>query len=88
LPFADIRKALKNFAGSTIPYALLTTHRSRLMHRNLDVPAGGWRYLDLEMAPVSLPPPTQYLRDYQRGRDFPRFVGLWTRQAIEAALAA
>lgn len=86
LPFADIRKALESFARSVIPYALITTHRTRVAHRNLDVPVGGWRYLDLAEKPFSLPPATEYLRDYRRGRDFPRFVGLWTREQIKDAL--
>lgn len=87
LPLADIRKALENFACSVIPYALITTHRTRLAHRNLDIPVGGWRYLDLTAKPLTLPPAIKYLRDYQRGRDFPRFVGLWTREQIRDALA-
>lgn len=85
LPFGDIRRALENFAQSSIPKALLTTHRARL-HRNLDVPAGGFRYLDLERPPFSLPGPERYLKDYRLGLDFPRYVGLWRREAIARAL--
>lgn len=85
LPFADIRKALDNFARSAIPWAVLTTHRA-LLHRNLDVTAGGFRYLDLERAPIALPPAERYLKDYRVGRDFPRFVGLWRRETIAGAL--
>lgn len=88
LPFSDIRKALENFAASNIPYALLTTHRARLFHRNLDVAAGGFRYLDLERAPVSLPSAIEYLADYKRGTEFPRYVGLWRREDIQGALTA
>jgi hypothetical protein len=86
LPFADIRMALGNFTRSSIPYALLTTHSARLL-RNLDVPAGGFRYLDLERPPISLPPALTYLKDYRLGRDFPRYVGLWPREAIAEACA-
>ncbi len=86
LPFADIRMALERFACSTIPYALLTTHKAWLLHRNLDVEPGGFRYLDLERPPIGLPPAGLYLKDYRLGRDFPRFVGLWRREAIAAAL--
>ena len=85
LPFADIRRALENFTGSGIPFALLTTHRA-LIHRNLDVAAGGFRYLDLERPPFSLPRPERYLKDYRLGLDFPRYVGLWKREAIAQAL--
>lgn len=86
LPIGDIQSALANFASSTIPYALITTHRSRWLHRNIDVPAGGWRYLDLEKAPFNFPKPLRYLKDFRRGRDFPRYVGLWTREQLSAAL--
>lgn len=85
LPFTDIRRALENFARSSIPFALLTTH-SVLYMRNLDVPAGGFRYLDLERAPIGLPRPLEYLRDFRLGLEFPRYVGLWTREQIAGSL--
>ena len=87
LPFADIRSAFRNFLRSDIRYALLTTHRSRAFHRNVDVPVGGWRYLDLELNPFSLPKPKAYLRDYRVGLDFPRYVGLWSREQIKSTLS-
>lgn len=87
LSFGDIRNALSNYLSSRIPYVLLTTHKAR-WHRNLDVTTGGFRYLDLERHPINLPPATRYLRDYKFGVDFPRYVGLWPREAVEKALAA
>jgi hypothetical protein len=86
LPLRDIRAAFESFAQSSIDYALLTTHRTRLIHKNLDVPVGGFRYLDLERPPFSLPRPIRYLRDYRLGLDFPRFVGLWRREQIAQVL--
>ena len=44
LPFEAIRRALSNFATSSIPYALITSHRARFLHRNLNVGFGGFRY--------------------------------------------
>ena len=88
LPFADIHRALSNFARSAIPYALLTTHRARWLHRNLDVPLGGFRFLDLKRAPIGLPQAEVYLRDYRKGSEFPRYVGLWSREAIAGAIGA
>jgi hypothetical protein len=85
LPFSDIRQALANFVSSEIPYALLTTHKGRL-HYNLDVTRGGFRYLDLERAPINLRPAVAYLRDYTLGVDFPRYVGLWPREEVARAL--
>lgn len=87
LPFADIRRAFENFLHSSIPHVLFTTHRARLLHRNLDVSIGGFRFLDLERAPFHLPPAMRYLSDYRKGVEFPRFVGLWPRQAIAESLA-
>lgn len=88
LPFADIRAALVGFVASKIPYALLTTHRARLLHRNLDLRGVGFRYLDLMRPPLALPPPLAVLEDFFPGVDFPRYVGLWTREMIHQALAA
>jgi hypothetical protein len=86
LPFAEIRKSLKNFVASDIPYALLTTHKAFLLHENLDVRGIGFRFLDLERPPLLLPKPLVYLPDYESGSDFPRYVGLWSREMIQAAL--
>lgn len=86
LPFADIRKAFENFARSDIAFALLTTHRARLLHRNLDVTPGGFRFLDLERPPFNFPPPEEYLADYWKDRDFPRFMALWPRDAVTGVL--
>lgn len=88
LPFADVRRAFENFVESSIPYALLTTHRARWLHRNLDVPPGGFRFLDLERSPIGLPPPEFELTDYRKGLDFPRYVGLWRREAVAKAIGA
>lgn len=86
LSFQDIRKALINFSQSNIPFALLTTHRARLLHKNLDISTGGFRYLDLERPPFNLPSPIHYLPDYKKWSDFPRYVGLWSIHAIRKAI--
>lgn len=86
LPFELIEQALANFARSSIPFALITTHHSRLLHQNLNVQPGGFRLLDLEKPPISLPKPLARTRDYRPGRDFPRYVCLWSREQIESAL--
>jgi hypothetical protein len=86
LPFTDIRRALENFLDSNIPYALLTTYRSWRPVRNLDVTVGGFRYLDLEAAPICLPKAEHYIPDYLLGWDFPRYVGLWSHDDVAGAL--
>jgi SAM-dependent methyltransferase len=80
LSFDDIWLALENAARSNIRYALITTHRARWL-RNLDIPTGSWRYLDLQRAPFNLPRPLEYLRDHVAG-EFPRFVGVWPIQEL------
>jgi hypothetical protein len=87
LPFEAIHQALANFTSSGIGHVLITSHRSRILHRNLDVGFGGFRFLDLECAPFFLPPPLKRIPDYRRGHDFPRYVCLWSRDQIAQAVA-
>lgn len=87
LPFEAIYRTLANFVGSGIGLALLTSHRARLLHRNLDVGFGGFRILDLQRPPFSLPEPLARIPDYRWGRDFPRFVCLWSRDQIAGAVS-
>jgi len=84
LSFADIWAALRNVAKSKVDFALITTHRSRLL-KNLDIRTGGFRLLDLERAPFFLPPPLEYLSDTATD-SFPRSVGLWPMSAIVLAV--
>ena len=86
LPFELIDKALANFVRSSIPFALITTHHSRLLHKNLNIQSGGFRLLDLQKPPISLPKPLARISDYRLGRDFPRYVCLWSRDQVESAL--
>jgi SAM-dependent methyltransferase len=86
LPFNAIKQIFENFAESETPYALITSHRSWLAHKNLDVGFGGFRYLDLERAPFSLPPPELRLADFRFSIDFPRYVCLWSRPQIASSL--
>lgn len=85
LPFEAIRDALSNFVSSGVGHALITSHRSRLLHRNLDVGFGGFRLLDLECEPFFLPSPLERIPDYRRGYEFPRYVCLWSRGQIAKA---
>lgn len=87
LSFDHARAALRNFARSAIPYALITTNTARWL-TNLDIRTGGWRLLDLERPPFNLPRPLErLLKDYPEALEFPRYVGLWRREQIAAALA-
>jgi SAM-dependent methyltransferase len=84
LSFADIWLSLRNAAASNVEYALITTNRARLL-KNMDIRTGGCRVLDLERPPFSLSRPLEYLVDTAGGQ-FPRFVGLWTVDAISEAV--
>jgi hypothetical protein len=81
LSFSDIRCALDRFMESGSRLALLTTHRARVLH-NYDIATGGFRRLDLERPPFGFGKPLRYLADYRPGRDFPRFVGVWSREQL------
>jgi len=80
LAFEDIWLALANSARSNIKYALLTTHRPRVL-KNVDIETGGWRYLDLHRPPFNLPQADDYLRDFLPGQ-LPRWVGVWRIETI------
>lgn len=85
LSFDDIWRALRNAARSDVQYALLTSHRGRLL-QNVDVPTGGARPLDLQREPFNFPAPLKYLRDFS-GWGFPRAVGVWRMDAIRSVIA-
>lgn len=87
LPFEAIHAAFKNFAASGIGHALITTHRARMLHRNLDVSFGGFRFVDLERAPFFLPSPLARIPNYRPGKEFPRYVCLWSRDQIVETIA-
>jgi hypothetical protein len=55
LSLADIRRALNNFRRSGSKYLLTTTFPAR--NRNDDMYTGGWRPINLQIAPFSFPPP-------------------------------
>lgn len=81
LSHAECLAALRNFASSEIPFALITSNTARWL-KNIDIRTGNWRLLDLERAPFSLPPPILRLNDFPTGREFPRYVCLWSRDQI------
>ena len=73
--------AIQNFLRSDCEYALLTSHDGWI--RNDDIRTGGWRYLDLKRMPFLFDEPEERLADYHKGKDFPRYVGLWHRATLE-----
>jgi hypothetical protein len=88
LPLSAIKAVLANFSKSKIPYALITSHRSFLMYRNLDVNFRWVRVLDLERSPICLPPPIVRMPDSKFGIDCPRYVCLWSPEIIASVVSS
>lgn len=84
LSYADVRKALENFARSKIPYALVSNYIQR--DANVDIASGGFRALDLRLAPFYLPEPAIKINDWPDD-DTVRQVCLWSREEVASALA-
>jgi hypothetical protein len=59
LSFKNVRAALRNFKRSGSTYLLATTHTNVL--ENEEIVTGDWRMLNLELRPVSLPPPARLI---------------------------
>ncbi len=80
----EIIAVLRNFVRSEIPWLLTTTFD--FVNENRDVRAGGFRFLNLGAAPFFLPPPARKIADYIVPEP-PRYLGLWSREAVAQALA-
>jgi SAM-dependent methyltransferase len=85
LSFDDVWLALANAAQSNIELALLTSHRAVWL-KNIDINTGGWRLMDLERPPFSLPRPQEYIPE-SLPPAFPRAVGVWPIEVIREAVA-
>lgn len=69
----DVHAALAAFRASGARLLLATTHRG--VTRNLDIDTGGWRSINLELAPFSMPQPIRLVvEDEQAGK----CLGVWT----------
>lgn len=74
----DVWKALKNIVASGSKYLMTTTFRDR--KENHDIPTGGWRTLNLEIAPFNFPEPDLYLDENcqeQDGAYIDKSLGVW-----------
>lgn len=79
----DIALALANFKRSTIRYLLLTTHRH--IDRNVDIPTGHCRMLNLERPPFNFPAPSRFLPD-DDAEHTGKCLGLWERPKLVRVL--
>ena len=83
LPNADGLAVLRNFVGSDIPYLLTTT--CDFVAVNRDTRPGGFRYINLRRQPFGLGKPRIRIWDFIAPRP-PRYLGLWSRDDVKAAL--
>jgi hypothetical protein len=85
LPNQDIQKVFRNFVAASIPYMLTTTYN--FSRKNDDVKAGGFRFINLRLLPFMLPPPLSMVPDFVAPEP-PRYLGLWSREQVAAALSS
>jgi glycosyltransferase involved in cell wall biosynthesis len=71
----DIRSALKNICDSGARYLVATTFTSR--DKNVDIPTGLWRTLNLQRPPFSFPPPMRLINERCEEGD-----GLWADKCL------
>jgi hypothetical protein len=83
LPESDVLAVLRNFIGHEIPYLLTSCHTACRI--NSDIPTGGFRLLNLQLAPYGLPKPLATIDDWLPGHA-PRQLALWSREQVAAVL--
>ena len=71
----DIRSALENIFDSGAKYLVATTFTSR--DKNVDIPTGLWRTLNLQRPPFSFPPPIRLINERCEEGD-----GLWADKCL------
>ena len=73
LSLADIGRALSNIRRSGAKYLLATSHEA--INVNTDIATGGWRSVNLMLAPFNLPPPlARIVENPQTGK----ILGVWS----------
>jgi len=85
LPNYQIYLALKNFMNSNIDYILTTNSVTTSGHKNLDILAGDWRPLNLQLPPFNFPQENSWEIDDYAPPHPPTKLVLWhKRQILEA----
>jgi hypothetical protein len=80
---ADATTVLRNFANSGIPFILTTTYD--FVKDNADARPGGFRYINLALPPFGLGKPRIKIPDFLAPAP-PRYLALWSREEVRAAL--
>ncbi len=81
LSIEDIRRALRRFVDSEVPYLLASTHRVVDGPVNLDITSGDFRFTDLFAAPFLLPRDTLFRIEDNTHSD----MHLWSREQVAAS---
>ena len=87
LSYADAFAGLRNMAASGSTYLLMTTFTGRAT--NTDIETGGWRVLNLEKPPFSLPAPALLINENCTENDgiyADKSLGLWRLDEIGSFL--
>jgi len=82
----DIYSALEKFVQSNIPYILTTNCVTDANHSNIDIHTGGWRSLNLMLAPFNFPPDPIWEVDDCVPPHPPMKLSLWSREQVIAAM--
>lgn len=85
LSFEDVERAVQNFLASEIPYWLVTTHTN--VNRNIDIPTGHCRMINLAKEPFNFGEPLRYVEDTDHDGTG-KSLGLWERETLRATLKA
>ena len=84
LSYADIFAVVKNFLDSNIRYLLTSTHPES--DRNIDIPTGHFRLINLELPPFGFCKPILTIDDWIEGKPV-RQLALWEQQDLAGVTA-
>jgi hypothetical protein len=77
----DIVLAIKNFIDSEIPFLLTSNYPYDVSQKNVDIPTGSFRLLNLQIPPFNFPTPLKEIDDSSEG--YPkRKMCLWDRDQL------
>jgi hypothetical protein len=82
----DIYLALMNYVSSEVPHILTTTHINATGFKNIDIPTGDFRLIDLFAAPFYLPKEVKIRISDWVDPHPPREMCLWTKEQVSQAL--
>jgi SAM-dependent methyltransferase len=81
----DVFRTIHNFLVSDIRYLLTTTYPGSM--KNIDVPTGGFRFLNLELPPFSFCKPIIAMDDWIEGHPV-KELALWGKEELLAAIVS